>query len=61
MMALNNLGRLLEMTGPKEMTEPEALYRRVLEKEPRFARPPALTPSGAPARVVFCGGIACPS
>ena len=61
MMALNNLGRLLEMTGPKEMTEPEALYRRVLEKEPRFARPPALTPSGAPARVVFSGGIACPS
>ena len=35
MMALNNLGRLLEMTGPKEMAEPEALYRRVLEKEPR--------------------------
>jgi hypothetical protein len=37
MMALNNLGRLLEMTGPKDMAEPEALYRRVLEKEPRWA------------------------
>jgi hypothetical protein len=38
MMALNNLGRLLEMTGPKDMTEAEALYRRVLDADPRCWR-----------------------
>ena len=34
-MALNNLGRLLEITGPKDMAEAETMYRRVLTIEHR--------------------------